>query len=47
MCSPNEILYYRYFSNDIYVIDDKQNVAVKYYVDFGEDNMPVNPNWQD
>ena len=47
VCSPNEILYYRYFSNDIYVIDDKQNVAVKYYVDFGEDNMPVNPNWQD
>lgn len=44
---PNEILYYRYFSNDIYVIDDKQNVSVKYYVDFGENNMPVNPKWQD
>lgn len=44
---PDEILYNRYFSNDIYVIDDKQNVSVKYSIDFGEKNMPVNPNWQD
>lgn len=44
---PNEILYYRYFSNDIYAIDNNQNVSVKYHVDFGENNIPVNPNWID
>lgn len=45
--SPNEILYYRYLYNDIYAIDDKQNVTVKYYVDFGENNVPLNPQWKD
>ena len=42
--SPNEVLYYRYLYNDIYAIDDKQNVMVKYYVDFGENNVPLDPN---
>jgi len=45
--SPSEILYYRYLYNDIYAIDDKQNVTVKYYVDFGENNVPLNPNLKD
>lgn len=45
--SPSEILYYRYLYNDIYSIDDKQNVIVKYYVDFGENNVPLNPYFKD
>ena len=45
--SPSEVLYYRYLYNDIYAIDDKQNVTVKYYVDFGENNVPLNPNFKD
>lgn len=45
--TPSEILYYRYLYNDIYAIDDKQNVTVKYYVDFGENNVPLNPNLKD
>ena len=34
MYLPSEILYYRYFYNNIYAIDDKQNVSVKYNIDF-------------
>lgn len=45
--TPSEILYYRYLYNDIYSIDDKQNVTVKYYVDFGKNNVPLNPNLKD
>lgn len=45
--SPTEVLYHRYLYNDIYAIDDKQNVTVKYYVDFGENNVPLNPNLKD
>ena len=45
--SPTEVLYHRYLYNDIYAIDDKQNVTVKYYVDFGENNVPLNPNFKD
>lgn len=44
---PDEVLYYRYLYNDIYSIDDKQHVSVKYYVDFGENNVPFNPNLKD
>ena len=44
---PSEILYYRYFYNNIYAIDDKQNVSVKYYIDFGENNMPFDLSWRD
>lgn len=44
---PNEVLYCRYLYNDIYAIDDKQNVIVKYYIDFGENNVPLNPNLKD
>lgn len=43
----NEVLYYRYLYNDIYAIDDKQNVKVKYYIDFGENNVPLNPDLKD
>lgn len=45
--TPNEVLYYRYLYNDIYAIDAKQNVTVKYYVDFGEHNVPLDPNLKD
>ena len=47
MYRPSEILYYRYFYNNIYAIDDKQNVSVKYYIDFGENNMPFDLSWRD
>lgn len=45
--SSNEVLYYRYLYNDIYTIDDKQNVKIKYYIDFGENNMPFNASFKD
>lgn len=44
---PDEVLYYRYLYNDIYSIDEQQNVRVKYYVDFGENNVPLNPDLKD
>ena len=47
MYRPSEILYYRYFYNNIYAIDDKQNVSVKYNIDFGENNMPFDLSWRD
>lgn len=47
MYKPNEILYYRYLYNDIYAIDDKRQVTVKYYIDFGKNNVPLNPDLKD
>ena len=47
MYRPSEILYYRYFYNNIYAIDDKQNVSVKYNIDFGENYMPFDLSWRD
>lgn len=44
---PDEVLYYRYLYNDIYSIDEQQNLRVKYYVDFGENNVPLNPDLKD
>ncbi len=44
---PDEVLYYRYLYNEIYSIDEQQNVRVKYYVDFGENNVPLNPDLKD
>lgn len=45
--SSKEILYFRYLQNDIYAIDDEQNVTVKYTVDFGDNNVPFDLHFKD